>query len=199
MSPEKERQLRNSFRGKVKEVEDASRGAATNNKSIQWMQNTIKKSLDAQPVQKPRVGSIYTFTYLAKHRKTLPYWDRFPLSICISVQNDIWRSINLHYLPPKMRAEFLEELLIEYANAPTRRSGKMNERTRLNIDWGKLKNFDPGIASHAITSYLYTNIKTPIMEVPPEEWYMATGLPTQSFQSQGKKFSARKVWAQARR
>ena len=199
MSPEKERQLRASFRAKVQDSEDPDRAASTNNKSIQWFQNTIKKSIDADPVQKPRVGKIYTFTYLAKHREVLKYWDRFPLSVCFSVGNDLWRSINLHYLPPKMRAEFLEELLVEYANSPTRREGRVSDRTRLNINWNKLKQFDRRIAEHAITSYLYTHIKTPIMEVPPEDWHHIVGMPLQQFMSQGQRFSARKVWAGARR
>lgn len=198
MSPEKEEQLRQSFRGRIKRAEDASRGSSQNNKSQEWFKNMIQKSIRAKRTAKPTVGMLYTFNYFAKGRDTLPYWDKYPLSICISVGPTLWRSINLHYLPPKMRAEFLEELLVEYANSPTRRSGKVSGRTRLNINWNRLKTFNPKIASHAITSYLYTHIKTPILEVPPEEWFQAVFLPTQQFMHKGKRFSARKVWQGAR-
>lgn len=198
MNKEKEQQLRDAFRQKTQRIQDASRGARTNNKSLDWFKNILKRGFRAKKTATPVPGGIYAFAYDAKHKDTLPYWDKFPLSICLSVRGDRWLSINLHYLPPKMRADILEELLINHANAPTRRSGKLNERTRLNINWSKMKNFNPKIAQHAITSYLFTNIKTPIQEVNPADWYMAVGLPLQQFMSKGKRFSARKVWRGAR-
>lgn len=192
MSPDKEKKLRQSFRDQVEAVSSVSKAARSNSKSIKWFKSTIQDAIESKTTTKPTVGKIYTFVYDAKHKKTLPYWDRFPLSVCFSVEPELWRSINLHYIPKKARMEFLENLLVEYAN---RQSGNITKSMKLNIDWGKLKSFNRRIAEHAVTSYRYDHIKSPIREIDPREWAKITALPTQQFMSNGKKYSARKVWS----
>lgn len=192
MSPEKEKELRQSFRDQVESVGAVSKAAKSNSKSIKWFKQTVKDTIQSKTTTRPTPGKIYTFVYDAKYKNTLPYWDRFPLSVCFSVESEIWRSINLHYIPKKARMEFLEELLVEYTNS---KSGNITKSTKLNIDWGKLRSFNRKIAEHAVTSYRYDHIRSPIREVDPREWAKITALPMQQFMKNSKKYSARKVWS----
>ena len=50
-----------------------------------------------RPVVTP--GEMYMFYYDAKHKDTLPYWDRFPLVFPFSKVKDGFLGLNLHYLP----------------------------------------------------------------------------------------------------
>ena len=56
-------------------------------------------------------GSMFMYFYDPKHKKKLPYYDRFPLTIPVEPAEGGFRGINLHYLPPVLRAKFLDALL----------------------------------------------------------------------------------------
>ena len=95
--------------------------------------------------------------------------------------------LNLHYIPPKARQEFLEELLKQYANTPT-----ITNKTHLKIDWSKVKGFKG--ADQMIKAYIPGNIKGTITEIKPSDWANVVMLPLQQFMSKGKRFSSQKVW-----
>lgn len=200
MSAKQEQDLRKSFRGLVRKVQDETRAAKTNNKSVKWFKELVSKAVRSRTKASPMVGRIYTFAYLAKTRNTLPYFDRFPLSVCIAKNSERWWSLNLHYLPPDFRAAFLEELIVKYADDGTKRATRMKNNTQLRIDWGKLKGFNPKVFEHALTSYLPGQMKSPLQEVNPIDWHIAVALPSQQFVTyEGKKqkrFSAQKVWSE---
>ena len=199
LTRQQEDDLRKEFRGLVRKTKEVSSSAKSNNKSIKWFKDTVMKSLKTHTVTKPKVGRLYSFAYDAKHKKTLPYFDRFPLSVCIAVANDRWYSINLHYLPVSFRTSFLEELLVRYANNRTLSRGSISNSTHLKIDWGKIKNFNPRVFEHALTSYLPHHMKSSLNEINPKEWHLAANMPSQQFVSyesgKHKRYSAQKVWS----
>jgi hypothetical protein len=45
-----------------------------------------------------------------------------------------------------------------------------------------------------IKSYLPPNVKGRFVEIKPSDWGNVVLMPLQSFQSQGKRFAANKVW-----
>ena len=56
------------------------------------------------------LGNMYMFNYLAKHADTLPYYDRFPLIFPINRAKGGFMGINMHYLPPILRAKLMDAL-----------------------------------------------------------------------------------------
>ncbi|QYN80598.1 DNA end protector protein [Kosakonia phage Kc304] len=183
--------LINSFRTSIRE-KLRNEGAAVNNKSARWFAETIKKNVRGHQVTKPTPGKLYAYIYDAKHKDTLPFWDKYPLIIYLGRgsgnTSHLMYGLNLHYIPPKARQQFLEELLKQYANTPT-----ITNKTRLKIDWSKVKGFAG--ADKMIKAYIPGNIKGKIVEIKPSDWANVVMLPLQAFHSKGKKYSAQKVWS----
>ena len=62
--------------------------------------SAIQKSLVESRRSTVRVGQMFLFAYDAKHKDTLPYYDRYPLIFPFKKVNDGFLGINMHYLPP---------------------------------------------------------------------------------------------------
>ena len=83
----------------------------------------LKKQAGASP------GDMVMYTYSPKHKETLPYYDTFPLAIIVGPAKGGFYAINLHYLPPKVRAIFLDKLNDVASNQ------KFNATTRFKITY----------------------------------------------------------------
>ena len=143
----------------------------------------LKKQSGASP------GDMVMYTYNPKHKKTLPYYDAFPLTIVVGPAKDGFYGINLHYLPPKVRAIFLDKLGDIVSNK------KFNATTRFRITYNLLKAtknykyFKP-----CFKHYLTKHVSSKIMKVNAAEWNIAIFLQTAKF----KKAGEGKVWADSR-
>ena len=71
----------------------------------------LRKQSGASP------GDMVMYTYNPKLKDVLPYYDAFPLTIVVGPAKDGFYGINLHYLPPKVRAIFLDKLNLIAFNA----------------------------------------------------------------------------------
>lgn len=182
----------NSFRKSIRD-KIANEGAAVNNKSAKWFTDSIKQGVRGLKVAKPSPGKLYAYIYDAKHKETLPYWDKYPLIIYLGLgKHNLMYGLNLHYIPPKARQQFLEELLKQYASTPT-----ITNSTKLKIDWSKVKGFQG--ADQMIKAYIPANIKGTLIEIKPQDWANVVMMPLQQFMSKGKRFSAQKVWANSKK
>ena len=56
-------------------------------------------------------GSMYMYFYDPKFKETLPYYDRFPLTIIVDSAPGGFYGLNLHYLNYNTRAKFLDDLM----------------------------------------------------------------------------------------
>lgn len=127
------------------------------------------------------VGSMYMFFYDPKHKDTLPYYDSFPLVIVIDKAKDGFLGLNLHYLPPILRAKFLDALLDITSN------DKYDETTKFAMSYSLLKKsskykyFKP-----CIKHYLASNVRSRFAKVHAPEWEIAAFLPTADWQKAGK-------------
>lgn len=181
--------FRQSLRSRV-----ADKGAAQNNKSAKWFSDTLRKGVKGHKVSRPIPGKVYAYQYDAKHKATLPYWDKYPLIVFLGFYKSsksntlLMHGLNMHYIPPKARQQFLEDLLKQYASTRT-----ITNSTKLNIDWSKVKGFQG--ADQMIKAYLPAHIQGPIIEIKPSDWANVVLMPLQSFVSNGSKFSSRKVWS----
>lgn len=140
--------------------------------------------------QQPLIGSMNMFFYDPKHKDTLPYYDRFPLAIIVGPAPKGFYGINLHYLPPLLRAKFLDALLEILTNK------KYDETTRFKVSYQMLKStasmkfFEP-----CYKHYLTQNVRSKLARVAAPEWEIATFLPMAVWE----KASPGKVYRDSRR
>lgn len=131
------------------------------------------------------IGGMFIYGYDPKWKDKLPWYDTLPVVIPISILKDgRILGLNLHYLPPMLRAQLLD-ILVDYK----RRAG--TPRAYMQLSYQMLK----GIASHrliapCIHSYLPSHITTNIARIDDEYWEQVCMLPLQQFQ----KASAEQVW-----
>ena len=130
---------------------------------------------------KTGIGSMYMYFYDPKHKDTLPYFDRFPLTIVVGPAKGGFMGLNLHYLPNVLRAKFLDGLMGITNNK------KFDESTKFAVTQRELKNasnlkyFKP-----CLKHYLSSHIRSRLALVPAPEWEIATFLPTARFEKKSK-------------
>ena len=135
-------------------------------------------------------GSMFMYFYDPKTKDKLPYYDTFPLVIPVEPAEGGFRGINLHYLPPILRAKFLDALLDATNNK------KYDETTKFRLTYNilngarKMRYFKP-----CFKHYLLNHVKSRFAEVPAPEWEIATFLPTASW----KKSTAGRVYSDSRK
>lgn len=121
-------------------------------------------------------GHMYMFTYDAKYKDSLPYWDKFPLVLPFRKMPDGFYGINLHYLPYQLRAKLLDTLMI-FAN-----NDKLDATTRLKYSWQMVD----GAAKFApikpcVKHYLNDHIQSPFLHITSNDWATALMLPVERF------------------
>ena len=149
--------------------------------------NQIKKETNRN-TNKFVLGGLYYYYYNAKTADRLDYWDAFPLVMPLQRYNDGFLGLNFHYLPPRIRAGFMDKLLDRAITDDD------NNPVRVRVTYDILdaskryKEFRP-----CLKRYNYQQIASKILKVQPNEWETAVFLPTHQFQ----KAPAREVWQES--
>lgn len=166
-----------------------------------WFQSKVKnlRSINREALMKEEplkqtgreiVGGMYMFFYDPKHKETLPYYDTFPLVVVVGPAEGGFLGLNLHYLPPILRAKMLDGLLEITTN------NKYNDTTRFKMTYellaraSKFKYYKP-----CLKHYLNSHVKSKFALVPAPEWEIATFLPTAQF----RKANSKKVYADSKK
>jgi hypothetical protein len=129
-----------------------------------------------------RLGHMYMFSYEAKHKDKLPYYDRFPLIFPINTAKGGFLGLNMHYLEPRLRAQLMDNL---YDTATNK---NYNEQTKLRISYdilngaSKFRLFKP-----TLKHYLNGQVKSKLVYINPSEWDIALFLPTARFVGASRK------------
>ena len=124
---------------------------------------------------------MYLFNYDAKHKDTLPYFDRFPLVFPFKKVKGGFYGLNLHYLPLQFRAKLMDSLY-DVAN-----NNRYDESTRLRINYNILNSaarfryFKP-----CVKHYLTPQLRSRFLYIYPSEWDIALFLPLERFQGATK-------------
>jgi len=145
---------------------------------------------EGDKVSSPEVGHMYHFFYDPKTKADLPYYDKFPLIFMVGPAPKGFYGINLHYLPPKLRAVLMDALYDISSNK------RYDENTKLRISYdllkgaSKYKNFKP-----TFKHYLTAHVDSRFMKIDSAEWDIALFLPTERFEKAGKQT----VWADSRK
>ena len=129
---------------------------------------------------------VNMFMYGPKFKKTLPYYDTFPLVLPLERYNDGFLGINFHYLPIPLRIRLLDRL-VDFSN-----NTEFDNTTRLIVDYTKLKSVR--LIKPTIHKYLSGYTKSQFRRIDADEFTIATLLPVQRF----KKASASEVWKESR-
>ena len=126
-------------------------------------------------------GSMYMYFYDPKHKLTLPYYDRFPLTIMVDSAPGGFYGLNLHYLNYNVRAAFLDDLMA-FGPAKSTESSRLTQ-LRYNLISGvrKFKEFRP-----CFKHYLGANVRSAFSRVPMTDWEIAIFLPVEQFQKKSK-------------
>ena len=164
---------------RTQSARDWFRQKARENRSAAAYPANLMKTGDK--VTSPRTGHMYHFYYDPKGKGTLPYYDRFPLIFMVGPAEKGFYGINLHYLPPKLRAALMDSLYSITTNK------RYDENTRLRLSYDLLKSatkyryFKP-----TFKHYLTAHVNSQFMKIDSAEWDIALFLPTERFEKAGK-------------
>ena len=135
-------------------------------------------------------GRMFMYFYDPKHKKTLPYYDRFPLIFMVEKANGGFYGLNLHYLPPKQRA-ILFDRLNDYTS-----NKRYDITTRLRLNYKVLKQASKlAFYKPCFKHYLSANVRSKLVEVQADNWETVLFMPTQMF----KKKSVSTIWTDSRK
>ena len=151
--------------------------------SINWFRRAVTKEGQIPKIDKVteglensrfRPGEMMTYSYDPLLKERLDFYDEHPLIIFLERKADGWYGLNLHYLPPIVRAQIFEELAYNEKRLPMiAEKLSRNEQTKVC-----LKRYKAG--------QLRSKPKT----IPKELWEIAIALPYDKFIKENKK----KVW-----
>lgn len=167
------------FRKRAQRIRRVNRGELMNQEEIILKNRTV-------------LGSMFMWFYDPKFKnddKVLPYYDAFPLGIIVGPAKGGFYGMNLHYLPPLLRADFLDQLL-ETTNRSYDPTMRFNLTYKLLKDAEKFKAFRP-----CFKHYLKNHVRSRFAMVQPPEWEIVAFLPTADWQ----KANAQQVYRDSRR
>ena len=176
----------------IQSVLDAAKGRP---KSTEWYKDKIKEFgtpgamdliRDGKRNTRPFFGRLNMFIYDPKFKKTLPYYDTFPLVLPLENYTDGFLGINMHYLPIPLRIKLLDRL-VDFSNDTNFDAG-----TALIVEYQKVKKIR--LVKPTIHKYLAGQVKSQFRRIDADEFMIATLLPVQRF----KKGSANEVWKDSR-
>jgi len=131
---------------------------------------------------------MVTFQYDPKGKDALPYYDIYPLVFVIDVDREGFLGLNLHYLPPVLRAKLMDGL---WDFVPKHQDEELEDIDKLS---GQMT-FKPYQTLKRIRSlryfrpclkrYLNSNVMSRLVQIYPDEWNNAVFLPTQRFKKKG--------------
>ena len=156
-------------------------------KQVQSLPNTfgspagVMRSNLGERDARPEVGSMYLYLYDPKTKKKLPYYDTFPLVLPFEDAKGGFYGLNLHYLPYGLRFELLEQL------KRTKNTRTINQDTQFQLSWNllKLASRFPAVQP-TIKRYLYSQIRSRLLKINPQDWSTAAALPVEQFEGASK-------------
>tara|TARA_Y100000004_G_scaffold101979_1_gene114378 strand:- start:866 stop:1420 length:555 start_codon:yes stop_codon:yes gene_type:complete len=171
--------------------------AGDSNRSGAWYRQQVNKVATGTTARqlfrqgkltgRPSVGRLNLFGYNPKLRKTLPFYDIFPLVLPVDTIPGGFIGMNFHYLPPMLRFKLLDRL---QAKASDRRFDK---NTKFDVSYNDIKRMS--LVKPTIKKYLYSHVQTGFLRINANEAAIAIYLPVQRF----KKASDATVYANSRR
>ena len=149
---------------------------------------------EAKAVSDAKSGMMYLFSYDAKHKDTLPYWDFHPVIFPLEIKGNTMLGLNMHYLPPRLRAILMDAIL----DLPRYKTDKQ----RAQMSYDIVRAFSASdLVKPTIHKYLSNHIVSQTIEIPREEWVWVAFLPLADFRTESKNgnSSLSRVYADSKR
>lgn len=159
------------FRRKVGAMRAELKSKFSDNDTANEFYQNSKKS----PIKNIGPGVMAAYFYDPKTKNNLPYYDRFPLILCIGLYSNGFLGLNFHYLPPLLRAKLMDSI---------DKSKSINYTALANI-----KELKP-----TVKRYLWKHISSKVVIIQEDEKNIALFLPTERF----KKESKLVVWSKSK-
>ena len=181
---------------KSKYIQSVVKAAKGRPRSTDWFRDKIKEFgqpgamdliRDGKQKKTPFFGRLNMFFYDPKLKKTLPYYDRFPLVLPLERYSDGFLGINFHYLPINLRIRLLDRM-VDFSN-----NTEFDESTTLDVDYTGVKGIR--LVKPTLKRYLSGRVKTNFRRIDADEFTVATLLPVQRF----KKASDQEVYRDSRK
>ena len=194
--------VQESFLSKVSDAVRSGTVGKEVKRSAQWFQDKIKglkgevknrfsstnaakfyreseKINDAVFKRRVSLGDLFCYYYNPKYRKTLPYYDMFPMIMLIAAEKETFLGINFHYLRPKWRAILLDRVTAKIGGGLPK--------------WNKLRQIRQ--IAPTIKRYRFDHIMRKVIPIEEDEQEIAIFLPTERFKKAGKA----NVWSDSER
>ena len=165
----------------AKTVFDKILDTTTGPKSYNWYRKQVKAMAipgaralinQGRATIRPKYGVMNLFAYDPKHKKTLPYYDRFPLIMPLQAAKGGFYGLNFHYLPMAQRVKFLRQLS-KYAS-----DKNYDRNTRYNLTGGIENN---RYFRLTIKHYLWNHVRSSFLNIPADEMAIGIFLPVARF------------------
>ena len=173
---------------------------------VQSLGNVSRRQLlqdeGVQPTTRLLIGGMYMFIYEPQGKRTLPYYDKFPLVIYMKKKGPNFMGLNIHYLDYRSRYKLLNNLMDLYEGLEDDLTGRnirnkkrrtiddwyqldqasfMQERIR-NLSYDRLKGKERyELHAPCIKLYRRKNIKSKIVRIDMSDWPLAAHLPVEHF------------------
>ena len=136
------------------------------------------------------VGEMGLFVYDAKLKNKLPYFDKYPLIFKLEDYGDSFLGMNVHYLPPRLRARLMDALYDTATNNRFDASTVLRINYKILSSAAKYNAFKP-----CVKKYLRSQMRSQFIKIDSVEWDIALFLPLGQFNGGGKN----KVYSDSRR
>jgi hypothetical protein len=153
-------------------------------KTAAWYRNAVSSIADkvtanrlmnqGKLIGRPSVGRLNMFFYDPKYKKTLPYYDTFPLVLPLERIPGGFAGINFHYLRPVARFSLLEQLQ-RYAT----RGREITSANSFDVSYNRVKNIP--LVKNTIKKYLFSHVKSNFLRIDFDEAALAVYLPVAQF------------------
>tara|TARA_Y100000310_G_scaffold282743_1_gene304204 strand:- start:166 stop:753 length:588 start_codon:yes stop_codon:yes gene_type:complete len=162
------------FHDKIKGLKGEVRNRFSRTNAAKFYRDAETKINPALLHRRASLGDMYCYYYNPKHRDKLPYYDRFPMMMLISADQDTFLGLNFHYLRPKLRAILLDRVSAKIGGGLPK--------------WNRLKKI-PEI-ERVVKRYRFDHIRRKVIPIEENEQEIAIFLPLERF----KKASPSKIW-----
>ena len=153
-------------------------------KTAAWYRNAVSSIADkvtanrlmnqGKLIGRPSVGRLNMFFYDPKYKKTLPYYDTFPLVLPLERIPGGFAGINFHYLRPVARFSLLEQLQ-RYAT----RGREITSANSFDVSYNRVKGIP--LVKNTIKKYLFSHVKSNFLRIDFDEAALAVYLPVAQF------------------
>ena len=166
------------FQDKIKGLKGTVKNRFSSTNAAKFYRES-EKIQDSVFQRRASLGDLFCYYYNPKYRKTLPYYDMFPMIMLLSAEKETFLGINFHYLRPKWRAILLDRVSAKIGGGLPK--------------WSKLRQIRQ--IAPTIKRYRFDHIMKKVIPIEEDEQEIAIFLPTEKFKKAGKA----NVWSDSER